>query len=129
MPRHIFTFASDPRHHDLTSPDSLHDAWLEHLDIAEDRSADPREVRVAICLLGPQHDRRIYLTYHRVRSYKMRAPVKSGHSMFAQHGHGDVLVHELVMLREVCFHLNCCFPAVLYSQLNFQTSTIVSISQ
>jgi hypothetical protein len=33
LPRHIYDFASDPRHFDLSSTSSLHDAWLESLSV------------------------------------------------------------------------------------------------
>jgi len=66
MPEHIYAFASDPRNFDLTASSSLHDAWLESLNVREQASGSRNEVRrleVNLCLLGPYHDRLIHLSY------------------------------------------------------------------
>lgn len=99
MPAHAWQFASNSENHDLTSPNSLHDSWFEYLKISERSVADRkcRALDVELCLLGPRHDRRIYLLYKDVLSYAL-----SGAKDFAgsplQTPHGDLLVHEMIAI-------------------------------
>ena len=65
----IIDFATDVKNYDLSSPNSLHDAWLENISINEISSGERKEKRcteVVLHLLGPQHDRSINLTYSNV---------------------------------------------------------------
>jgi len=89
MPSHIHAFASAAEHHDLSSPSSLHDAWLEQL-IVEERPALERRrgVQISAQFIGPHHDRHITLAYSEVSFYELRGPE-------AASIHGDILVHEM----------------------------------
>src|SRR5690606_7191039 len=73
MPPHVYKFASDSKHFDLSSRNSLHDAWLEEVSVRELATGDRHEVRraeIEMRLLGPFHDRRIHLLYEGVVSYR-----------------------------------------------------------
>jgi hypothetical protein len=89
---HIHEFASNTTHHNLTSPNSLHDSWIEYWRISEvvvgEKRSD-RRIDIDACLLGPMHDRHIYLHYRDVRQ----------HTITANNGsdYGDLLVHELTI--------------------------------
>ena len=98
LPPHVYSFASDPRHFDLSSHSSLHDAWLETLTVREAASGERHEVRrmeVTLCLLGPFHDRRIHLHYTGVTRYSFTAPSRFGESRYEHTAHGDLLTHEI----------------------------------
>ena len=91
LPPHIYVFASDPRHFDLSSPSSLHDAWLETLSVREVATGMRNEIRkteISLTLLGPAHDRRIHLSYTGVTGYSFTMPFQSV-------AHGDLLTHEI----------------------------------
>ena len=90
-------FASDPRHHDLRSPQTLHDAWLDRIAICEDASGDRREIRrlrIDVEMLGAFHDRRIRLGYTGVHAYRFDVPAAVG-ARFERVAHGDLIAHEL----------------------------------
>jgi hypothetical protein len=77
MPAHLFAFAANPENFNLSSPNSLHDAWLEEWSIAEVALRNGRKKRlieIKACFLGPQHDRHIFLTYKNVGGYAMQNP-------------------------------------------------------
>lgn len=91
LPLHVFRFASNPEHYSLTSHASLHDAWLERYEVREPAEGERKQYRqteLQVCLLGPYHDRRIFLEYGEVQTYS----VSSSNSAS---GHGDLLVHEV----------------------------------
>ena len=89
MSPHIFAFANDPENHDLTSPNSLHDSWLENWNVEEiSDEARKRSIRIGAKFLGSRHDRHIHLTYGHVRRHSI---VCDGQST----KHGDLLVHEM----------------------------------
>jgi hypothetical protein len=70
--------------------ESLHDAWVESIEIREPATGPRNEVRVTdltIRLLGPLHDRRHELLYRGVTRYSVDA-------RSVRHGHGDLIVHE-----------------------------------
>jgi hypothetical protein len=94
----VDAFASDPRHFDLSSPSSLHDAWLETLTVREVASGERQEIRrmeVSLCLLGPAHDRRIHLHYTGVTCYSFTAPPCQREAAREHAGHGDLFTHEI----------------------------------
>ena len=98
LPPHVYSFASDPRYFDLSSHSSLHDAWLETLTVREAAGGARHEVRrmeVALCLLGPFHDRRIHLHYTGVTRYSFTAPPRYGEPRYEYTAHGDLLTHEI----------------------------------
>lgn len=94
MPTHIFEFASNTENHDLTSPNSLHDAWLESWSITELAAAEfrrQRSIRIDARLLGSRWDRYIHLCYKNVGRYELQN---------SQADHGDLLVHEMRVVRD-----------------------------
>jgi hypothetical protein len=122
LPSHVFAFASDSRHFDISSHSSLHDAWLESLTVREAASGERQEIRtmeVAISLLGPFHDRRIHLHYTGVTRYTFSAPPQYGEPRYEHTAHGDLLthevrlgqngllIHELLFEREATFLIEC----------------------
>jgi hypothetical protein len=105
LPEHVYAFAADWAHYALDSPQSLHDAWLEELVLAEAapaRRPDERTTKLTLRLLGPMHDRIQVLQYHGVRAYRLEAGMTA-------RGHGDLLVHEVrlneleVLVHEILF--------------------------
>ena len=122
IPAHVYSFASDSRHFDLDSHSSLHDAWLESLTVREVASGERKEIRrmeIAICLLGPFHDRRIHLHYSGVSLYTFDSPPHYGeqkledtaHGNLFTHeirlGHDDLLIHELLFENGSTFLIEC----------------------
>jgi hypothetical protein len=103
MPAHIFYFAANPQHHDLKSENSLHDAWLERWSISE-KSQSPlarrRVINIDAVLLGPRHDRHLVLAYRNVRSYEIVRYEPFSVMPAQKRGHGDLLVHELIVLAD-----------------------------
>ncbi len=98
LPDHIYSFASNPRHFDLDSPESLHDAWLENLTIQETATGERREIRrlkINLCLLGPFHDRQIHLRYTDVARYSFEAPQRGEIPRLKHGAHGDLFTHEI----------------------------------
>jgi hypothetical protein len=98
LPAHIYSFASDQRYFDLKSHSSLHDAWLESLvvrEVASGQRHEIRELEIALCFLGPFHDRHIHLNYTGVTLYTFTAPPRYGDSKFEHAAHGNLLTHEI----------------------------------
>jgi hypothetical protein len=104
MPANMHAFASNSENHDLASPNSLHDSWLEYWKVSEILTAErgDRATQIDVCLLGPRHDRYIHLTYLNVEKHGIRGtsvaivgPRKTPH--------GDLSVHELAIVRENLF--------------------------
>ena len=122
LPKHIYDFAANPGHFDLTSHSSLHDAWLESLVVDETASGERNEIRqleVRISLLGPFHDRRIRLRYAGVARYSFDAPARYDDPRYDHTAHGDLFtheirlghnglfVHELLFERDATFLIEC----------------------
>jgi hypothetical protein len=98
LPDHIYNFASDGRHFDLSSTSSLHDAWLESLTVREVVSGsrnEGRKLEVKLSLLGPYHDRTINLTYSGVERYSFDLPARPDEPRYGYTAHGDLLTHEI----------------------------------
>ena len=75
----------------LSGPHSLHDAWLESLEILEPSKgarSEQRATRITLQLLGAYHNCMHHLVYLGVRRYQIDAPASGG-------GHGDLIIHEL----------------------------------
>ena len=100
MPPHLYSLAANPENHDLKSPNSLHDAWLERFELVELRR---RNLQINLCLLGPQHDRHINLSYKGVMNYGIHNPDKFIAPHTLDKGHGDLLVHEVTIIDEGLF--------------------------
>jgi len=106
MPAHIFEFASNSENHDLNSQNSLHDSWLESWNILE--PADPesrrrRSIQIEARFLGSNWDRYIYLTYHGVGRHEVLSPEEFALPPTSKIGHGDLLVHEMRVVRDGLF--------------------------
>ncbi|MGD9562836.1 MAG: hypothetical protein AB7F88_11405 [Pyrinomonadaceae bacterium] len=87
LPEHVMQFASDP---DLFYR-SFHDSWLDYLNIVEVAAGERMEERsteIEVRLLGPFHDRRVFIRYKGVIEYQFRADN-------VEKGHGDLLLHEV----------------------------------
>ena len=105
LPPHVYEFATDPERHILSSPHSLHDAWLTSLTIKENR----RKVRpfephpsIEIVFLGQMHDRDIVLEYMELEWYEIsgnRNPFN-----WADTYQGDVEAHEVRVESEFIIH-------------------------
>jgi hypothetical protein len=89
-----YEFASNFEHYNLQSKSSLHDAWVQSVQIEESASGPRKEVRqlgVRISLLGSYHDRILLLTYDQVSAYAMSAQCGVTQAV----AHGDILTHEV----------------------------------
>ena len=98
LPPHVYAFASDSRHFDLSSHSSLHDAWLESLTVREAASGERQQIRrmeVSLSLLGPFHDLRIHLHYTGVTRYDFTAPPRYDEARYEHTAHGDLHTHEI----------------------------------
>lgn len=98
LPPEVFSFAADPRNYDLNSHQSLHDAWLESLTIAEPAAgarSEIRSIQIDCCYLGPYHDLRIHLSYRGVSDYSLTTPSGTRSPPTNSVGHGDLLMHEV----------------------------------
>jgi len=101
LPEHIYQFASSEKYFTLNSPHSLHDSWLNSVEIREfrngERPFDP-VVGITLKLLGQHHDRIIILDYEEVVQYIFEGSRDvEGQSGF-RYGdtfHGDVFTHEV----------------------------------
>ena len=105
LPPHIFAFASNTENHDLTSPNSLHDSWLESWNIrelAEPNSRKHRSIQIEAQFLGSRWDRHICLIYKSVGRYEILNPEKFALPPYKA-GHGDLLVHEMRQVRDGLF--------------------------
>ena len=118
LPLHVYEFASNIKHYNLTDHSSLHDAWLNSLEIVEPASGDRFEKRcieMSANFLGPFHDREIVLDYKDVQGFDLHSPSGSAESDV---GHGDLhvheirlegesIIHELQFARGSCFVIKC----------------------
>lgn len=104
MDPRVFEFARNPDHFNLSSPSSLHDAWLEEFRVAESRSddSDGNRISVTIVLLGAFHDRRIVLEYDGVSGYDFSFSGEVCRGTVQKHG--DVYTHEMRIEEGVHVH-------------------------
>jgi hypothetical protein len=120
MPAHLFAFAASSENFDLTSPNSLHDAWLEEWSIAEvalPNERKKRRIEIRARFLGPQHNRHIFLTYKNVGRYAMQNPEEFEMPPTGRVGHGDLHIHELTVVRDGLFE----------HELRFSRGTVLSV--
>jgi hypothetical protein len=106
MAPHIFAFASNSENHDLTSPSSLHDSWLESWNIREPADLDTRKhrsIEIEARFLGSRWDRYICLAYKGVGRYEISNPERFALPPIHKTGHGDLLVHEMRVVRDGLF--------------------------
>ncbi|MFZ6781374.1 hypothetical protein ACO0LD_31495 [Undibacterium sp. Ji83W] len=98
FPPGVYAFAIDTGNYDLTSHQSLHDAWLERFCISELASGERSEIRaiqIEASFLGPYHDLKIHLAYSGVIEYSIVTPEDFLHPPRGAIGHGDLLIHEV----------------------------------
>ena len=96
----LYSFASDPERYDLRSQKTLHDAWIEHIEVNY-RSTGCDEVRkidIALTLLGQHHDRKHQLLYKGVHSYSFKNMDSNGRI------NNDLLLHEIRLEGELIAH-------------------------
>lgn len=96
MPPEVLQFALDQRNYDLTSHQSLHDAWLEWILISEPATGARSEIRstqIECRFLGPYHDQFIEIKYLGVNAYKLISADQSATNRAV--AHGDLLMHEV----------------------------------
>ena len=111
MPGSLHAFASNPENHDLTSPNSLHDASLRCWKVTEPALPPDATVEIDIELLGPQWDRLIRLWYGEVISYTVDESPAVADQEGVRRGHGDLLVHELRMAEDDSFRHELVFSS------------------
>ena len=88
----LFAFASDPSRYDLNSKGSLHDAWIQSMQIEADHGYNGKHVDrsdISLTLLGPFHDRLHVLQYFDVKWSSINL------QFGGQNRHKDLLLHEL----------------------------------
>ena len=102
----VYEFAANPDHFDLSSPKSLHDAWLEEFRVKETRKKESDEILItgSIILMGPFHDRRVVLEYSGVSGYDFSFVGEDGRFSGGDPKHGDVLTHEIRLEGDACVH-------------------------
>lgn len=103
MPTDVFSFASNEENHNLTHPNSLHDAYLVSWAVSETQPPQEIAVKVDLTLLGPRWDRLIKLSYGRVAAYRVDDFAGSGAGMDLRGGHGDLLAHEIRAAEDATF--------------------------
>lgn len=77
-----------PRHNSLDAPETLHDAWLERVQVSESDADGARGVALEVRLLGAFRDRAHVLRYSGVRRYEVAGAGVA-------RGHGDLYAHEV----------------------------------
>jgi hypothetical protein len=83
----LFTYASSWDHYSLDSHDSLHDSWLQTIQLTGGSGGAAVET-IQLQLLGAYHDRLHVLTYRGVKGFAIGIEGESGA------GSRDLLVHE-----------------------------------
>ncbi len=103
FPADVYAFAINLQNYDLTSHQSLHDAWLERFCITEPASgerSENRAIQIEASFLGPYHDLKIHLEYSGVTAYSIDTPAEFSSPPFAGIGHGDLLIHALSLTED-----------------------------
>src|ERR1019366_2605790 len=72
-----------------------------------------RRTHIEACFLGPMHDRYIYLHYKNVE----RHTITADHDRALQHG--DLLVHEMVIVREGVYSHELLFAGGMVFKVHF----------
>lgn len=114
LPEHVYEYAIVSEHYDLSSPHTLHDSWLEYINIKEKSSGERHEIRhsqVEIKLLGAFHDKFIFLHYDHVLAFKTDDPQN------LEKGYGDLLFHEF----HYCDEKDCVIHEISFERGNIQT--------
>jgi hypothetical protein len=95
LPPGVYDFASNSMYYDLSNHHSLHDAWLENLEVKEidgTTHSQDRTIRIMARFFGAFHDGHMYLTYENVSSYSLNM---AGLSDVGNRAHGDCFSHEV----------------------------------
>jgi len=111
----LFSFASNPARHDLSSAGSLHDAWVASLELRSsylenNRSSTTPDVRLV--LLGQYHDRLHTLSYFNVQTCRIDFQLCSDgrkrdllqHELRYEDGR---LEHEFVFDGDMAIEIHC----------------------
>jgi hypothetical protein len=132
IPPHVFAFAADSRHYDLTSHESLHDSWLEYFCVKEAGSGERRQIReiqIEACFFGPFHDLNIFIRYVGVEAFSLVTPEQFAGPPMSAVGHGDLLMHELrlestgSLVHELLFSRGSVFQ-IRFRDMSFWTEII-----
>lgn len=119
LPPRVRTIALDRRRYTLNDSETLHDAWLDSLQMHEAAAAQDsnrRAVQVELRLLGPFHDRYFEFRYQDVSRY-IHDELPEYRCLPSSNGHGDLLFHEFTLVA----------PAVLRHELQFSSGRRIQI--
>ena len=100
LPVPVYAFAANVGNYDQTTHQSLHDSWIESLqvqEVATEPRFKKRQTQIELALLGPFHDLRIHINYRNVTSYRIEKPSPPKGPPKATTWHGDLLMHEVRM--------------------------------
>ncbi len=118
----------DQRRYDLSSAESLHDAWLINYSVDElhdEGNIRSRYCKITIKLLGPFHDREFILTYNNIVSYD----VSVNESTNLEKGHGDLIVHEFYLSDEGNYMHELLFSSGLVISIECKSINFVEHSK
>ncbi len=99
LPPGASTFALAAWHYDMSDSRCPHDAWVEHLNIAEHSSGQRRQKRsvsLYLKLLGANHDGMIEIRYLNVLDYTLAGGGTIDEN--STDGHGDWYVDDIQLL-------------------------------
>lgn len=106
FPEKAFNFANAQWHYDTEDSRCPHDAWLEALEIYEEKipeSTSKRTTNIKISLLGAYHDGIITIIYERVSLYYLNKTPGENNRFGLMKGlnfHGDWLIDEIYLTNE-----------------------------
>lgn len=117
----LYKFASSPKYYSLDSHSSLHDAWLNFLNLREAASGERSEIRdleIHLQLFGPYHDRNINLIYMGVQSVSLSIPREFQNLPVFQVANGDLLMHEISINQHGDFEHKILFSRGSFFQIS-----------
>lgn len=103
LPSGAYSFAQAEWHYDVDDSRCPHDAWLEALEIYEERIPDntsQRHTRIKMQLLGAYHDGYITLHHQDVSYYSLSKGPDPNPGTEAFNFHGDWLIDEVYLSDE-----------------------------
>jgi hypothetical protein len=112
IPSEIYEFVVNDWHYYPSHHRSLHDSWIDRLEIREvsyDQNLQNRIIGISLSLLGSYQDGKTYLEYSDVKKYELQMKMLSNKGNKA---HGDLLVDEISLsdsgnlVHEILFHDN-----------------------
>lgn len=93
----VYEFFSDIERYSVDSKKSLHDAWVDLIQVEQVDGGRAENLSVKIVLLGPFHDRRFEISYFNVAGFSL---VHAG--IRRRNGRQDLLAHELRLSDDGC---------------------------